>query len=231
MVLFIISMFLVGCGSSSSDSFRGRIDHIQANEFVVNCTDAVKKGQRDSDDMAHLCHVQITEETMFLSENGEALTASDFSAEAETMVEVVLTKSVNFRKRSISKDPSVLTAKEIILLSRERVTSEEQVVDALKKQGLRVQQGEKDPNSGAYPTLRGVEPSIYRINDKEVLLYTFESEEEQRAGWGEYMVIPNKEPIKNYNADSVLLIFKYDGETRTKVTGKIQRAFDELMEY
>ncbi len=168
---------------------------------------------------------------MFLSENGEALTASDFSAEAETMVEVVLTKSVNFRKRSISKDPSVLTAKEIILLSRERVTSEEQVVDALKKQGLRVQQGEKDPNSGAYPTLRGVEPSIYSINDKEVLLYTFESEEEQSAGWGEFPKVEVMNFSRNFNVDSVLLIIKSGGDASLKVDAKIKRAIDGLLEY
>lgn len=179
----------------------------------------------------YLCPVQITDETTFRSENGEDLTASDFSSVAESMVEVVLTKSVNFRKRSMSKEPSVLTAKEIILLSRELLTSEEQVIDALKKQGLRVKQGEKDPNSDTYPTLRGIEPNIYRINDKEVLLYSFESEEEQRAGWGEYPKVDEMDFSRNFNVDSVLLIVKSGGDARTKVDDKIKRAVNELMEF
>jgi hypothetical protein len=197
----------------------------------VGCSEAVNKGQRDGNDIGHRCPVGITDETTFRSEHGEDLTAIDFSAESESMVEVVLTKSVNFRKRSMSKEPSVLTAKEIILLSRERVTSKDQVIAALKKQGLRVNQGEKDPNSDNYPTLRGVEPNIYRINDKEVLLYLFESEEEQRAGWGEYPKVDEMDFSRNFNVDSVLLIVKSGGDARTKVDAKIKHAVDELMEY
>lgn len=135
-----------------------------------------------------------------------------------------------------NEKPSILTAKEIVLLTREVVSSEEEIINALEKQGLTITKGVRNPISVMQMTLRGIEPYVYTVNGEELILYHFPSEQEQQEGWAEYLSKTATADVgagKNYNIDSFLLLFKYgsDLDLDTDITSKIQDAVNELAMY
>ncbi|MCQ6559952.1 hypothetical protein [Paenibacillus mendelii] len=115
-VLLFLSVFLVGCGNPVS-SFEGEIDKIQDNEFRISCSDAANKGKKgDIIDIGYLCNVQYTNQTLFRDIKGESIKAADISL--GSTVNVILEKPVDIRKNFRKNKPFVLTAKEIVLLTK-----------------------------------------------------------------------------------------------------------------
>ncbi|WP_424769318.1 hypothetical protein [Paenibacillus sp. sgz302251] len=229
LILIFLSIILVGC-VRSTESFQGQIEDVKADSFVVNCSEGVNKGKKGAiNDIGYGCPVQFTDQTTFRDESGKSLTMNDFSS--GLTVKVVLTKPVNIRG-SIEKEKSVvLTAKEMVLLTREVVTSKEDIIHALVKQGLTVTNGERNLKSDLQVTLRGIEPQVYIVNGEELILYHFPSEHEQQEGWAEFPATAEGVAYKNYNIDSFLLLFKYGEEVDTEIPTKIQHAVNELAKY
>lgn len=145
MILIFLGIILVGCGRYT-ESFQGQIEDVKVNSFVVNCSEEVNKGKKGAiNDIGYGCPVQFTDQTTFRDESGKSLTVNDFSS--GLTVKVVLTKPVNIRGSFEKEKPIVLTAKEMVLLTREVVTSKEDIIHALEKQGLTVTKGERNLKS------------------------------------------------------------------------------------
>lgn len=159
MILIFLGIILVGCGRST-ESFQGQIEDVKANSIVVNCSDEVNKGKKGAiDSIGYGCTVHYTDQTTFRDESGKSLTVNDFSS--GLTVKVILMKPVNISRGRGSfenEKPSILTAKEIVLLTREVVSSEEEIINALEKQGLTITKGVRNPISVMQMTLRGIEP-------------------------------------------------------------------------
>jgi hypothetical protein len=171
-MLALFVLFLVGCGNST-ESFQGQIDQVRANSFIIDCSNAVNKGEKGViNTMGYGCPVNYTNETVFRAENGASLNASDFSL--GSTVKVILAKPINIR-RNIEKDkPSALYAKEIVLLTREEVASIEVIIKALERQGLTVTKGEVNPSSKFQVEERGIEQQVfYTVNGEQLLIYHF----------------------------------------------------------
>ena len=232
MILIFLGIILVGCGRST-ESFQGQIEDVKVNSFVVNCSEEVNKGKKGAiNDIGYGCSVQFTDQTTFRDESGKSLTMNEFSS--GLTVKVVLTKPVNIRGSFEKEKPIVLTAKEMVLLTREVVTSKEDIIHALEKQGLTVTNGERNLKSDLQVIVRGIEPQVYIVNDEELILYHFPSEHEQQEGWAEFLnKTANTEVVafKNYNIDSFLLLFKYGKKLDTETPTKIQHAVNELAKY
>jgi hypothetical protein len=193
----------------------------------------VNKGKNGAiSDIGYGCPVEYTDQTIFRDESGKSLTVNDYSS--GLIIKVILVKPMNIRG-SVKKEKSfVLTAKEIVLLTREVVYSREDIIDALEKQGLTVTKGEKNPKSKLQMTLRGIEPQVYTVNSEELILYHFPSQHEQQEGWADFLnktVTADVVAFKNYNMDSLLLLFKYGTDLDTEITSKIQNAINELAKY
>jgi|GEM_PF-1677313 len=228
----VIAALLAGCIESTS-SFQGQIQDIREDRFIVDCSDEVNRGKKGVvNTIGYGCSVEFTNETTFRDADGKPLTFNEFNL--GSTVRVILSKPVNIRRNIESDKPSVLIAKEVILLTREEVSSKEDIIKELEKQGLNVTDGVKDPQSTFQIRLRGIEPYVYSVNGEELILYHFQSEQEQVEGWSEYLditALTNAGPFKNYNLDSFLLIFKYGKDLNTETDTKIQRAIDNLASY
>jgi hypothetical protein len=116
IIIVFLGSFLVGCGSSI-ESFEGQIEKVETKRFIVDCSDEASKGKRGAiDAIGYGCNVEYTNQTTFRNESGNSLKVSDFSP--GSIVNVILVKPVNIRKSIEKEKPFVLTAKEIVLLTR-----------------------------------------------------------------------------------------------------------------
>ncbi|RCW39107.1 hypothetical protein [Paenibacillus prosopidis] len=116
IIIVFLGSFLVGCGNSI-ESFEGQIEKVETNRFIVDCSDEANKGKRGAIiDIGYGCPVQFTDQTTFRNESGNSLKMSDFSP--SSIVNVILVKPVNIRKNIEKEKSFVLTAKEIVLLTR-----------------------------------------------------------------------------------------------------------------
>jgi hypothetical protein len=116
VLLLFLSILLVGCGNPVS-SFKGEVNNIQEKGFLIGCSDAANKGKKGNiDSIGYGCNVQYTEKTVFRDMNGKSLRADDISL--SSTVSVNLEKPVDIRKKFEKSKPFVLTAKEIVLLTK-----------------------------------------------------------------------------------------------------------------
>ncbi len=116
VLLLFLSVLLVGCGNPVS-SFKGQVDKIQEKGFLISCSDAANKGKKgDIDAIGYGCNVQYTEKTIFRDMNSKSLRVDDISL--SSTVNVILEKPVDIRKNFEKSKPFVVTAKEIVLLTR-----------------------------------------------------------------------------------------------------------------
>jgi hypothetical protein len=114
----LIGFLLVGCGSTKTETFEGRLHSIKDGFFIVNCTDEVNKGSEGEviSAVGYTCGVELTESTKFLDENGMDLTIKDFPLESN--VRVVLVRSENIKEKIEKEQQLNLVAKEIIMLNK-----------------------------------------------------------------------------------------------------------------
>src|SRR5690606_2242143 len=230
--LLIALMFLTGC-TKPTDSIEGPIEDISDSSFVINCSDEVNRGKKGPiNGIGYRCSVEFTDQTVFRDMHGNSLTVNEFIS--GSTVKVTLSEPVDLRKRMESDKPLGLVANDVILLTREQVSSKEVMIKELEKQGLDVIEGVRDPQSSFQISLGGIEPQVYSVNGEEVILFQFPSEEEQLEGWVQFLEKSAAMDIgafKNYNLDSFLLILKYGEDLNTQTDKKIQRAIDELASY
>ncbi|GLX66143.1 hypothetical protein [Paenibacillus glycanilyticus] len=214
----VVSLSLAGCSWQKTNSLEDTIDSIQNNEMTLNCSDAINKGKNNVDGIGYLCDVRIDSNTVLKDEQGATLQLKDFSNGNEVRVRPV--KPINLKKNR------AFTAKEVVLLSREAVSSVDEIISALEKQGLTVTKREGE----TLELIRGIKPQVYAVNGEELVIYQFASEEEQQKGWAEFQMEDGMR-YKNYNMDSFLLLFMYGKDLNTKIPAKIQDAVKELLEY
>lgn len=117
IVLLFLGLVLSGCGNSVR-SFEGSIDKIEANGFLVNCSNAANKGKTGAiDAIGYICNVQYNNQTIFRDKSGTTLNPNDFSP--SSIVNITLEKPVDIRRGFEKKKPFVLNAKEIVLITKE----------------------------------------------------------------------------------------------------------------
>ncbi|MBP1950769.1 hypothetical protein [Virgibacillus litoralis] len=94
----------------STNSFEGRVSEVDENgQLIVDCP--VPKLGSNVDDMAYLCKVQTTENTIINNNNGEILSLADI--ELGDSISVVLTKRYFIGKDKSSRE---VKAEEITVL-------------------------------------------------------------------------------------------------------------------
>ncbi|GMK45723.1 hypothetical protein PghCCS26_28510 [Paenibacillus glycanilyticus] len=101
--------FLAACGKIKV--FEDRIDSIETNELMVNCSAEVTKGQSQVNDIGYLCRVHIDENTVIQNERGEPIKLSELTT--EDVVRIVPVKPQN-----VKKGKREFTAKEITVLEQ-----------------------------------------------------------------------------------------------------------------
>lgn len=120
IILVLLVLFLTGC-TRPTELVEGHIIEVKANSFVVDCSDEVNEGKKGAiPTIGYGCPVDYTNQTTFRDESGKYLTSSDFSL--GTTVKVILVKPVDIKASVEKKKPFVLSAKEIVLLTREDAT-------------------------------------------------------------------------------------------------------------
>ncbi|PZD94977.1 hypothetical protein DNH61_15150 [Paenibacillus sambharensis] len=231
-VCAIFALTLAGCGSKTK-SFQGQIEEITTDKLVVDCTDEVNKGKKgDINAIGYGCSVQLTPVTTYSDEAGNKLAVKDLTDGA--MVNITLAKPVNIRSGFESDKPLVLTAQEVVVLSRSPVTSVDQIIAAIEGQGITLSERASRSKSVFERTLQGVEPEVFTIPDEgELYIFAFSSEQEQLEGWSEFLdqtATADMVAYKNYNIDSFLILFAYKN-LETDADRKIQHAIDELSEW
>jgi len=109
LVLFFSAILIAGC--TKVDSFVTRIEYIDADKMLVNCTHLIENENKEySNDILFVCDVEITEETIIADENGDSLNINNLSIGDN--INIILTKA-QFINKSVERN---LIAKEIILL-------------------------------------------------------------------------------------------------------------------
>jgi hypothetical protein len=116
IILVLLVIFLTGC-TRPTELVEGHIIAVKANSFVVDCSDEVNEGKKGAiNTIGYGCPVDYTNQTTFRDESGKSLSASDFSV--GTTVKVILVKPVDIKASVEKKKPYVLSAKQIVLLTR-----------------------------------------------------------------------------------------------------------------
>lgn len=108
MVLVIFAITLAGC--SKVKSFETSIDSIRGETWMVNCSNEANRNKKGNiNAIGYLCHLELTDDTNFLSADSSEMTIDDF-AEGDK-IQITLAKPVNIIKKN-----RTLEAKEIRLL-------------------------------------------------------------------------------------------------------------------
>jgi len=116
VLIFLAVLLIAGCGNSVN-SFEGQIEKIEDNGFLIGCSDAANKGKKGGiNDIGYTCNVQYNEETIFRDVDGNLLNADDILT--SSIVNVILKKPADIRKKFEKKTSLELTAKEIVLLEK-----------------------------------------------------------------------------------------------------------------
>jgi hypothetical protein len=110
LVLFFSTFLVVGC--TKVNSFEARIENIDANKISVNCSHLIKNENKEySNDILHLCNVEVSEETIIADERGDTLNINKLNIGDN--IKIILTKPQSINKNIESRN---IIAKEIILL-------------------------------------------------------------------------------------------------------------------
>ncbi|QMV40033.1 hypothetical protein [Cohnella cholangitidis] len=112
-IFVIISLLIVGCGSSVS-TFEGTVEAYHDDRLLVNCSDEVNKGKKNIDDVGYICSVQVTDKTNVTDEAGNPLEIEQLPQSA--FVKVTLVKARNIKDSESRR--SKLEAKEIVLMNQ-----------------------------------------------------------------------------------------------------------------
>lgn len=98
---------------STITSITGEIISIEKNTLNIRCSDYVtkQKNSTGSDDVGYTCVVNITDDTLIKSDNGEKITLSDL--QQNNVVSVILTEEKTLTE---DIDSRTLEAKDIILI-------------------------------------------------------------------------------------------------------------------
>ena len=106
---------LTACSKEGSTitSITGEIISIEKNPLNIRCSDYVtkQKNSTGSDDVGYTCVVNITDDTLIKSDNGEKITLSDL--QQNNVVSVILTEE---KTLSEDIDSRTLEAKDIIVI-------------------------------------------------------------------------------------------------------------------
>lgn len=111
-VVLLAAFLLTGCGNIT-DTFTGQIEGVVDQGLLINCSKEVTKGEKNVNDIGYGCTIVITEETEFIDAGGQEVARERFIS--GSLVEVKLTKAVNFSDFLYGKSIAILEAKEIIL--------------------------------------------------------------------------------------------------------------------
>lgn len=93
--------------------FEDRIDTIETNGLMVNCSAEVTKGKNQVNDIGYLCRVHIDEDTVIKNERGEPIKLPELTTEDVVRIVPVKPQNVKNGKREF-------TAKEITVLEQDK---------------------------------------------------------------------------------------------------------------
>lgn len=100
---------------SSITSVTGEIINIEKDNLKIRCSNYVttQKNSTGSDDVGYTCVVNITDDTIIKSDNGEKITLGDL--QQNNIVSVILTEEQTLTE---DRDSRILEAKELTLLEK-----------------------------------------------------------------------------------------------------------------
>lgn len=105
MILVIFVVTLVGC--SKVESFETDINSIRDEIWLVNCSHEVNRNKTGNiNGIGYLCHLELTDDTIFLSVNSAEMKMDDFTEGDK--IRITLAKPVN-----ISEKNRTLEAREV----------------------------------------------------------------------------------------------------------------------
>lgn len=116
MLLILAVMMLSGC-QKKSETFEGRIVGISDQGLNVGCSEEVNRGAKASEDVLHICMVEIKADTIIHDMNGNPLTANQLWTDSP--VQIVINEPIRFRDYVNDSESQPLVAKEITLMSEE----------------------------------------------------------------------------------------------------------------
>lgn len=116
LLLVLVVMMLSGC-QKKSDTFEGRIQGITDQGLHVGCSEAVNKGAKASDDILHICMVELTDDTIIHDKSGNPLNVNQLWMDSP--VQIVINEPIRFRDYVNDRDRKPLVSKEITLMSEE----------------------------------------------------------------------------------------------------------------
>ena len=112
-IILIMFFSLVAC--SNLDSFQGKIEGIEENQLLVDCTDAVNRNKSgDIPAVGYLCNVHINDNLMVIDQKGDQIDVN--LLKSNQVVEVILDKPKNIGTSPSSRE---VEAKEILVLSED----------------------------------------------------------------------------------------------------------------
>lgn len=114
MLMILAAMMLSGC-QKKSDTFEGRIERISDQGLHVACSEEVNRGAKASEDVLHICMVEITDDTIIHDKNGNSLTMNQLWT--DSTVQIVINEPIRFRDYVYDSESQPLVAKEISLMS------------------------------------------------------------------------------------------------------------------
>lgn len=112
------------------------------------------------------------------------------------------------------------------------VNTLEDVISSFEEQQLPLKESKVSKDDQIFGMkLNGVRPSSYELDGKMILVYIYDSNNEQEKGWEDWREITssmNTVSYKVYEVNNVLLFYVYEKDLNSEIDSKIQNVVNEL---